>query len=341
MFSIMKQDIQSTLFQIIKHRISGQDTLGNVLSEVLSVSTDAVYRRYRGETLLTIEEVRKICKHFSISFDSLMELSVGHVTFSYPPLNTYDFKLESYLEGILKAFQRLKSMEQPEIIISVNNTQFFQLLNFPQLVRFRLFFWAKTHLHLEDYRDIMFEHEKTSDNAFAIGRDILQLYNSIPSIEIYDQEFMRGFLRQMLYYFNCHQFKDPNYALFLCERMLLLSAHLKEQATLGKKFTFGTAAPASGNAFQMYLNETVNTDSTFLYKSKNASGLFITHNVMNYLDTNDPAYLADTQHIIDKQIANSSLISEVNERQRNNFFYEFDRTINNFKNKMAADLELS
>jgi hypothetical protein len=336
----MKQDIQSILFHLVKQQIAGQDNLGNALSEVLHLSQDAVYRRYRGETALTIQEVKKICLHYSISFDALIELSSGHVTFAYPPLNTYDFKLESYLEGILIAFQKLKNLGNPEIIISVNNTQFFQLLNFPQLVRFRLYFWAKTHLHLKDYRDKLFKHEKTSDTAFSLGKEILQLYNSIPSKEIYDQEFMRGFLRQILYYFDSHQFEDPEYAIFLCDRMLLLSTHLKGQATIGKKFTYGTSAPAAGNSFEMYLNETVNTDSTFLYQSKEKSGLFITHNVMNYLETTDESYLKDTKHIIDKQLANSSIISIVNERQRNNFFHEFDRTISNFKRKMEADLNI-
>jgi hypothetical protein len=79
------------------------------------------------------------------------------------------FHLETYLEGILKAFHRLKSMNSPEIILTVNNIQFLQLLNFPQLVRFKLFFWAKTHLQIERYHDELFKHEKTSDNAFALG----------------------------------------------------------------------------------------------------------------------------------------------------------------------------
>jgi hypothetical protein len=43
--------------------------------------------------------------------------------------------------------------------------------------------------------------------------------------------------------------------------------------------------------------------------------------------------------IIDKQIANSSLISIVNEKERNHFFYEFERTIHLFRKKIEADLE--
>jgi hypothetical protein len=333
----MKQDIQTTLFQLIKQKNAGEDSLGNVLSDILSISSDAVYRRLRNETALTIQEVKKLCVHYNISFDALCATGDGKVVFSYPPLDTFDFGLESYLEGILQAFHKLKQLSGGEIILSVNNIQFFQLLNFPQLMRFKLYFWAKTHLQMEEYKDQQFKHEKTSDTAFSLGMEILQVYNSIPSKEIYDPEFMRGFLRQIHYYYTSHLFEDPSYALFLYDRILLMSSHLEAQANCGKKFMFGTQAPANGNNFEMYLNETINSDATFYYKGKELQGVYLTHNLMNYLETTDENYVNDSKLIIDKQLANSSLISVVNEKERNNFFYEFNKTINSFKKKMEAD----
>lgn len=336
----MKQDIQETLFQLIKNKLNGEDSLGNALSDVLSISSDAVYRRYRGETPLTIQEVKKLCIHFDLSFDALCEMGQGKVVFSYPPLNKFDFSLESYLEGILHAFQKLKALGGAEMILSVNNIQFFQLMNFPQLVRFKLYFWAKTHLQIPDYKNELFKHDKTSEKAFALGKEILQIYNSIPSKEIYDPEYMRGFMRQIHYYYKAHLFEEPEYALFLFDRLQLLSTHIKEQASVGKKFMFGTEAPAQGNDFGMYLNETINSDATFYYHNKDFQGIFLTHNIMNYLQTMDANYVADSKMIIDKQLANSSLISVVNEKERNNFFHEFDRTIQSFRKKIEADLQI-
>ena len=161
----MKQDIQKTLFDLIKNKLSGEDTLGNALSDVLSISPDAVYRRYRGDTALTINEVKRLCIHYDISFDTLCQMGEGKVMFSYPPLNTFDFSLETYLDGILTGLKRLKSLDSPELVISVNNLSLFQLLNFPQLVRFKLYFWAKTHLQIPAYKDELFEHEKTSEKT--------------------------------------------------------------------------------------------------------------------------------------------------------------------------------
>jgi hypothetical protein len=334
----MKTSIQSLIFQEIKLKIGNQDSLGNALSEVLHISPDAVYRRYRNETPLSASEIQKICKQYNISFDKLAEIGTGKAMFDFPPLNTYDFSLVSYLEGIRDRFVHLKSFSNPKILLAINNVQFFQLLNFPQLVRFRLFFWAKTHLQMTDYANQKFVHEKTPDRVFELGKEILQLYNQIPTVEIYDQELLRGFMRQVWYYYKAHLFDDPTYAVFLCERALLFVEHLKDQATVGKKFIYGTSAPAEGNKFEMYMNETINSEATFYYESNETKGLFISHNIMNYLHTTDENYVMDTKKILDKQLANSSLISQVNEKERNSYFFGLEKMIRLFKTKIEADL---
>ena len=206
----MNSGIQSKLFEVIKHSLREDETLGLVVSDILSLSTDAVYRRIRLETLMTIEEVRKLCVHFNISFDALMEIKSGNASFAYLQLNQGDFTIEKYLEGILNGLGRLRSINDAKLYFSINNVHFFQALNFPQLVRFRLFFWAKTHLLLPEFKDRKFAHEKISSDAFSLGREILQAYNRIPSVEIIDHEMMRGFLRQVLYYLESDLFVLPS-----------------------------------------------------------------------------------------------------------------------------------
>ncbi len=333
--------LQTDLLNLVRDKLNGGDSMGYVISDVLHVSQDAAYRRLRGETVLTIFEVQKICKAFDISFDALIEQKAGNVVFGYTPLNAYDFSLESYLEGILESFQRLKSLDDPRIILTINNAHFFQLINVPQLLRFRLFFWAKTHLQIPEYQNILFKHEKVTERAFELGMKIVSIYNSIPSVEIFDPELMRGFMRQILYYYKSNQFEDPSYALFLCDRAIMFSQHLKAQAECGKKFIYGTHPPEQGNQFEMYLNETINSDAAFYYESKEKKGLYVTHNIMNYLQTTNPQYVSDSKQVLDKQLANSSLISVVNEKERNNYFFEFEKTINMFRKKIEADIEFN
>lgn len=334
----MKNDIQHELLHIIKGKISRTDNIGNVLSEVLSISIDAAYRRNRGETPLTIQEVQKLCSYFDISFDNLASIKENNVLFEYSPLYNYDFSFDSYLDGLVHALRRLSSAEDPHITLTVDNIALFQLLNFPHLTRFRLFYWAKSHLQIEEYQNELFEEQKLTDHAYSVGYEILQRYVKIPTTECYDPEFLKGFMRQIQYYSSAHLFKDPEYPLQLMDEIKMMADHIKAQAELGKKYIYRQQAPASGNEFNLYLNDTVNADNTYYYKTKKEKGIYIVHNHLNFLHTTDPTYVKESKSIMDRQLSNSSLISAVNEKDRNAFFHRLDRTITQFRNKIEADL---
>lgn len=336
----MRADYQKEIFDIIKRKIKGQDTIGNVISEVLSISPDAAYRRYRGETLLTIYELEKLSKTFNISLDRLFQANTNKVLFDIQLLEEFDYSMEPYLNSILQNLSMLKQQKDPKLTITINNTPFLQLLNFPHLVRFKLFFWAKTHLQVDEYKDTLFKHDKIVDSTFQIGKEILQAYNSIPSRELFDPELLRGFIREIYYYFNAHHFEDPKYALFLLDSLDRLIDHMKEQASVGKKFIFGTTPPATGNEFELYYNETLNSITSIQYCAEDFEGLYLAHNFMNYIHTTDEAYIEDSKKVLEKQFANSSLISVVNERERNNYFFHIKNTVDIFRKKIELELAI-
>ncbi len=336
----MKPDIQTRLLDIIKQKISKNDNIGNVLSEVLSISIDAAYRRNRNETPLTVYEVNKLCNYFNISFDKLLKVNENQVLFDYSPLYNYDFSFDSYLDNLLLSLKNLGQTTNPSITLTANNIALFQLLNFPHLTRFRLYYWAKTHLQIKEYQDQLFQEEKLTEHAYSVGYEILQRYVRIPTIECYDSEFLKGFIRQIHYYASAHFFKDPEYPLQLMDEIKMMVDHIKEQTKIGKKFIYRQQPPADGNNYEVYINETINADTTFYYSSKEQDGIYLVHNHLNFLHTTDPTYVQESKSILNKQLANSSPISKVNEKERNSFFYKLDKTIAHYKNLIEADLML-
>lgn len=336
----MKIDIQENLIKAIKEKIKGEDSIGNSLAEVLSLSQDAVYRRTRGETAFTIFEIQKICTHYEISFDSLVAVQSNHVVFTYNSLTEYDFSLDHYLEGILSGMKEIKSLSNPKMMLTVKDTPLFQFFNFPHLLRFKLYFWAKSFLNVDEYKQEQFAYEKISEKTFQTGKEILQIYNSVPSQEIYDYDFLRGFIRQIQYYFDAYLFKDPNFAVRLLSEMQELLNHMKAQVTIGKKFMYGTHPPANGNEFEVYLNQTCITESNYYFQSKEVNGLYLTHNMMNFLQTKDEKYINESEQILNKLFENSSLISKVNEKERNAFFHKLEQSILICKQKIEAELTI-
>lgn len=336
----MLQDHQKTIFEIIKRKTQGQDSIGNIVGDVLSLSQDAVYRRYRGETHLTIFELEKLCKHFNISLDSLFEINKNKVIFEFQPLKEYDFSMDLYLQSMKDALSQIKDQKNPELVFLINNTPIMQLLNYPHLVRFKLFFWAKTHLQVKEFQNQKFKYEKISPESFNTGLDALKMYNAIPSKEIYDPELLRGFVREVFYYFQSEQFEDPKYAIYILDLLDRFVDHLKAQATVGKKFVSTTEPPASGNDFEMYHNETINGGTTIYYKTDHYQGLYVGHNLLNSVHTTDQEYIDDTIGVLNKQMANSSVISIVNEKERNNYFSQVKRMIESFKKKIELEISM-
>jgi len=96
----------------------------------------------------------------------------------------------------------------------------------------------------------------------------------------------------------------------------------------------------SGNEYKLYMNETIITDQTYLIKWKDGKAVYFTHNIMNYLVTQDPFYASETEFILENLINNSSPISVVNAKDRYRFFASLDRTIANFRKHVESSLEI-
>lgn len=336
----MRQDHQKTLFEIIKRKTQGQDSLGNVVGDILNISSDAVYRRYRGETHLTIFELETLCKHFDISLDTVFGMGKNRVMFEFQPLENYDFSMKSYLQNLLNGMHQISALKHPQLLVSINNTPLIHLLNFPHLLRFKLFFWAKTHLEVPEYANEKFKYEKIAEDVFQIGKETLRLYNSVPSKELFDPELLKGFIREIYYYYTAQLFEEPQYAVKLLDELSNFLSHLKAQAEVGKKFIYGTHTPASGNDFEMYYNETLNSITSILYSSDEFEGLFIAHNFLNSLHTIDQQYIEESKRILLKQISHSSMISAVNEKERNHYFHQIEKSIQQFKMRIELDMEV-
>lgn len=334
----MRTDYQKIIFDEIKRQIGGNESLGNAIGDILNISQDAVYRRFRGETLLTIFELEKLCKHFHISLDGLFEINKNTVSFRFQPLESYDFSMDVYLEKMLNDVKTLKSQKNPKLILTINNIPLLQLLNYPHLVRFKLFFWAKTYLQLDEYKNVPFSYQKISEKSFATGMEILKVYNSIPSIEIYDKDFLRGLAREIFSAYDSREFEDPQYALKLYETMDKFITHLKDQMDIGQKYVATTSPPADGNEFDVYLDDISNLATTIYYQTDDLKGLYIAHNFMNTLHTNDTEYLNDTENVINRQINNSILISKSNDKERNKFIADLRAMIDLYRKKIMIDL---
>ena len=66
-----KDGIQGGFFQVIKDHLPGHISLVDELADTLEVSNDSAYRRIRGETSLTFDEIAILSIKYGVSIDNL------------------------------------------------------------------------------------------------------------------------------------------------------------------------------------------------------------------------------------------------------------------------------
>jgi predicted transcriptional regulator len=63
----LKAGIQEVFVKTLKELVPPNVSLVDEIADILGVSTDSVYRRLRGETDFSLEEIYVICKKYPIS----------------------------------------------------------------------------------------------------------------------------------------------------------------------------------------------------------------------------------------------------------------------------------
>ena len=333
---MQKLDIQEALLKKVEMQLPAGTKMVEALMDVLNVSQDAAYRRMSGKVALTIFETQILLDTYELSLGNLGTYKKDKIIFDYRPLSRINFNFESYLTGLRDSLREIKQLKNPELTISINETPVFQLFNFPHLTRFKFFFWAKSYLQIPEYVNAKFKREKIDKRVLSIGIEAHNLYNSFPSTEMYCSETLRGVLRQIDYYFESGVVEDNSYALELLDNLTGLSKHIERQAEIGHKFaTNNEPNEAEQTTFKMYFLDTYLPDNTYFVTHEQGALTYFSHNIMNFIMTQNPEYNSDTKMILDRLLNNSVQISETGHKERAKFFNALEKAIDQLRKKIT------
>lgn len=337
----LSDGIQTRFFQLIRERMDPHLSLVDEVAELLGVSNDSAYRRIRCETALSLEEVAKICGHFQLSIDTLLQTSSDEVIFNFQPLNEQSFDFRRYLEYIRDTMKLIAESPEREVVYMANDIPLFHLMHAPEVASFKLFFWQKTILDFSTFRNQKFKLNQKDEEVNAISRDIRHYYCAIPSTEIYSSEAIDTTLKQIEYYFVSGLFEDRSEALLLCDRLESLVEHVRLQCEAGYKFKAQPDGsipehvpyPKVGN-YSVFHNEVIYTDNTILVRLGDQFLSFLTSNGINSLSTRSEAFYRNSYQSLDILKRRSTIISGTSEKERNRVFLRFLDKIRDMKARL-------
>ena len=312
--------VQVSFFNHIKGLLPSHLSMVDAIAELLNISNDSAYRRIRGEKPISLEEMQKIATHFKISLDQFLHLSSDSFIFTGKLANATDHVFEKWMENLLQQVVFINSFQHKHMYFLLKDIPPMQQFLSPELICFKSFFWRKSILHYEEMRGQKFSLKNIDPRHVEIGKKIVQVYNQIPSTDIWNIESINTTIRQIQFYREANIFDTPEDVTELYNGLFKLIDHLEKQAEIGLKFLIGDKPDASAAPYNLFNNELILGDNTVLAELNNRKITFLNHSVINFIGTQDERFNAHMFDNIQNLIKKSSQLSMVGEKERTRFF---------------------
>lgn len=295
--------------------------LAEEIADVLEVSIDSAYRRIRGETELTIAEVYKMTKKYAISVDEVFSNQSGTVTFAYTKLTDSASKFEEYLTRLLSHLKTLNKFESRKLYYVAEDIPIFYSFFSKKLTEFKLFYWQRSVLNIEEYQQNKFEFGFVPEKLIEIAHQSFKEYQNTPSVEIWTTETVLTGLRQIKFYFDSGILSKAQALELLSEYRNMIEMVQKNAETGRKNISDKT------ETFLLYNSEVVLGTNCIYLQMGETRYSYISFNSMNSLTTNNPEFCEETDHWVRNLEKKSTLISGVGEKQRYQFFSSMYKSI--------------
>lgn len=314
------EQLQQSLFQHIKTILPPHVSMVDEVADLLGISNDSAYRRIRGEKPLTLDESYKLAGHYKISLDQLFLLKKDAFLFTGRTTNNSDFKYEDWLQAVVQHVQYFISFQPCHLFYLAKEIPFYYYFLIPEIAAFKSYFFMKSILYYEDWKNKKFSVKDDYSAYHETFQKISHLFSLLPSTEIWSIENITSTLHQVEFYRVTGALKSDEDALVLFDKLSLIIDHLEKQAEYGVKLKYGQEPTTTGKPYRMFVNELIMGDNVQLMQLGNKYMTAINHSVINFITTTDEAFNVYMKKTLDNIAQKSTLISEVNEKERLMFF---------------------
>lgn len=311
-------NIQTAFLGQIRNKLADNISFADELAELLHVSRDSAYRRIRGETVLSLDEVKKLYEHYGLSIDAIISPDSNMVLINHQPVD-FTYSIKEWLKSLIQNLRVAKSSTDLELIYAAKDIPIFHYFAFPELAAFKLFVWSKSVIKDPLYEHLLYSPELVPKEILAEAAIASELYASIPTTEIWSDEVINGTLKQIEFYQDCKYFSNQEIPTQLYALLLNLIKKIREEVTEGKK--------SAGGMFELYQNEILIADNTIFANIHHQPVVYLNLNTMDLLTTHQASFCEKTETYLRNLMKNSTLISATAEKERNRFFHKIEEKI--------------
>ena len=313
------QEVQGLLINKIKSSLAENISLADELADLLQISTDSAYRRIRGETALTIDEITAICNHYKISFDALTAPLSGFVSFSYQDVTTASDFIR-YLTEIKNEMERISKAADRQITYAAVDMPIFHYFTSPEYLYFKMFYWLRSVSNDPDYMTKKFRVSDVNEEVVSLCGQLSDLYALIPSTEVWSDSILNSIIKQISYYWQSGVFYNREEAISLIGAVRKTVEKVQRESEMNMKLLSSGQTNNFEHNYQLYHSDIEIGNNFILVRIGNIKVLYNSFHTFNKMFTSNPGFCCLTEKWMNNLIKQANLISGVAEKHRFQFF---------------------
>lgn len=323
---------QKRFLEILQSKMPKGEILANLLCTKLHISKDSAYRRLRGETSLTFDELIILANHFEVSLDTFLQLenNQSETLFHH---KLFDHNITEYINWVIDEFTAPNFFQNYEMIYAAKGLPIYYNLLFPEIAVFKAFYynkilWKNSNLVKEkfDLEEAVKGFIKNPGELLKIRNKILMPYLKTPSCEIWNQHTFDGHMHQLRFAIGSGMFKNTENERLIINKTKELLHYCKNQAEEGKKINPDNSKDSFA-PYTIYYSETVNLEHSFWKNSNESKGAYTIQNIGDFIYTFDESFCDRSENYLRNLIEKSTLISHSNDVIRHKLFRKIERQI--------------
>ncbi len=336
---MQQPNLQERLLDNIVARYERRSDAVEDLCRILNSTKDPVYRRLRGDTLLTPQEMQLLAIHFNISLDRLVFSDSTKLVCSFKPITQKVHNFEEYMTYFNRDFELVRRMPNLRMYSASTEIPIMACTYFPELLGFKLYIWGRTSWNFEYLRDRPFSFSLITEPVRRTIKESQSHYNHVETVELLNVGSIDMTLAQIEYLLYSESFADPNEALALCDILGKWVNHVKEMVVAGRKFEVGSSASEFAAKFHLYHNEIFFTTNITSMQSDLGPVVYFTYNGPNFMRTTDERFCKFTNDWFEEVMSKSNHMTQVSERTRDWFFREMMKKIDRVKQRLVVYID--
>lgn len=331
--------IDNSFQRLFLNRLSGRfksrSELVHEVSGILHVGRDAVYRRLRGDTALTADEMVLLAETYQVR----MEIGGGADHKRGLRLPPADLELPRdefhHIHLLYLRVQQMNRLAAASFDIASTDLPIYYQLSTPMLRSFKIFMYGLTSWNLEKWKDRAFFPQLINEEVHDIVDQLVADHFLMPAREFWSVGMFDTTLRQIRYMVQLGRFESIEDADLIYDELLQMVDYLEKMESAGKRYAIGSEANEESPALEVHYDEISGGTNIVVVRSAERSFLFSAPVSPDYLVTAEQELTGETEKWFDNLIYQNKSLREASGQYASTYFARLRHRIMGQQNSLG------